>query len=253
MRERALYAITLSLGAVTAGLIAYAAWRLLPPEAAPRVSISAEREARATERRNEPDLPMKNAEERAQLALVHPSHLGEDVSKRGYDEPRPDGAGQQAVVTASGSPAPIGGPFVAPDAVDIAAPVSERSPVLMSEATVSPVSGSPARERLQPAAPEAQPAAQQASSVPQTPSSEKHAALAEGARPKAQPAAHKAARQLASKKRRSASKAKSRRVPPRKMLGRLPVRVWRGAPPEHLYMDEQMISPGPRIIVVEPD
>ncbi len=109
MRERALYAMTFGLGAVTAGLIAYAAWRVLPPEAAPQAVAVAAQEPRATEPRNERDSAMRNAEERAQLALAPSSLLGEDVAKRGGDESRPDGVGEQSVAAAPVSPAPIGG------------------------------------------------------------------------------------------------------------------------------------------------
>ncbi len=264
MRERALYAMTFGLGAVTAGLIAYAAWRVLPPEAAPQAVAVAAQEPRATEPRNERDSAMRNAEERAQLALAPSSLLGEDVAKRGGDESRPDGVGEQSVAAAPVSPAPIGGPFVAPDFADMAAPASERAPVPAPEANASPEIGAQAGEQARSPAPQPQSAAEpeahvghkrteRASGAAESPAAEKQAALAEGARPKAQPAARAAARRSASKKPSSAAKANSRRAPPRRMRGRLPVRVWRGEPPEHLYVYDPMIPPGSRLIVVEPD
>lgn len=261
MRERALYAMTFGLGAVTAGLIAYAAWRLLPPEPA-HVIIGATHEPRAAEPRGEIDLPMKNAEAHAQLAPGLLSPLGEDVSKRGAEALRPDGAGEQPIVTASVSPPPIGGPFVVSDGAVLAAPVSERPPVPAPEADTSLQNGSQTPEQRPSAAAEAHPAAAPESHAGDkraqdvgdaSHSPKKHPPLAEGTRPKAQKAARKAARQAASKSRRSVAKARSRRLPPKKMRGRLSVRVWRGEPAEHLYVYDPMIPSGPRIIVVEPD
>lgn len=259
MRERALYAVTFGLSAVAAGLVAFAAWELLPPEPAPQVIAATAHAPRATEPRRHALAP-EDAEERATVTLAD---RGDEVSKRGADEPRHEGRDEQAVATAPVAPAAIGGPFVAPDHAAMAAPASERSPVLTPEASLPPANASHTAEHMRIPAPEAQAAsapdrqagdatAQMAREAAPPPATERQPRLSEATDSKISPAVRKPARQAAAKKRR-AMKSHARRAHARKMLGRRSVRVWRAEPPEQFYVYDQMITPGPRIIVIEPE